>query len=129
MEKTKVAVIGVGYLGRQHVRIYSENESVELLGVVDKNLSTAESVANEFNTHAYTDFSSLLDKATAVSVAVPTIDHAAVCCQLLSRGIDVLVEKPMASSVDEAEIMIDTATKHERVLQVGHLERLSLIHI
>jgi len=125
MDKIKVAVIGVGYLGRQHVRIYSENESVELLGVVDKNLATAESVANEFNTHAYPDFSPLLDKATAVSVAVPTTDHAAVCCQLLSRGIDVLVEKPMASSVAEAEIMIDTATKHERVLQVGHLERFN----
>ena len=125
MDKIKVAVIGVGYLGRQHVRIYSENESVELLGVVDKNLTTAESVANEFNTHAYTDFTTLLDKATAVSVAVPTTDHAAVCCHLLSRGIDVLVEKPMASSVDEAGIMIDTATKHGRVLQVGHLERFN----
>ena len=125
MDKIKVAVVGVGYLGRQHVRIYSENESVELLGVVDKNLTTAESVANEFNTRAYPDFSALLDKATAVSVAVPTTDHAAVCCHLLSRGIDVLVEKPMASSVDEAAIMIETARKHERVLQVGHLERFN----
>src|SRR6476620_9902615 len=106
MGKIKVAVIGVGYLGRQHVRIYSECESVELLGVVDKNLATAQTVAHEFHTHAYPDFSSLLDKVSAVSVAVPTTDHATVCCQLLSRGIDVLVEKPMASSVDEAERMI-----------------------
>jgi predicted dehydrogenase len=125
MDKIKVAVIGVGYLGRQHVRIYSESKFVELLGVVDKNLTTAQSVANEFNSHAYADFSPLLDKVSAVSVAVPTTDHATVCCQLLSRGIDVLVEKPMASSVDEAETMIDTAMRHERVLQVGHLERFN----
>jgi predicted dehydrogenase len=125
MDKLKVAVIGVGYLGRQHVRIYSESESVELLGVVDKNLKTAQSVANEFNTQAYTDFTPLLDKISAVSVAVPTTDHATVCCQLLSRGIDVLVEKPMASSVEEAETMIEAAVRNERVLQVGHLERFN----
>jgi predicted dehydrogenase len=123
--KLKIAVIGVGYLGRQHVRIYSETQSVQVLGVVDKNMATAQSVAREFNTQAYTDFSHLLGKVSAVSVAVPTTDHAAVCCELLNRGIDVLVEKPMASSIHEAESMIGAALKHGRVLQVGHLERFN----
>ncbi|MFN8008623.1 MAG: Gfo/Idh/MocA family oxidoreductase [Terriglobia bacterium] len=125
MNKPKIAVVGVGYLGRQHVRIYSEIDSVELVGVVDKNPKTAHAVAEEFKTQAYTDLSQILDKVSAVSVAVPTIDHASVCCQLLQYGIDVLVEKPIAASVEEAQSMIDTAQAQKRILQVGHLERFN----
>jgi predicted dehydrogenase len=125
MSKTKVAIIGVGYLGRQHARIYSELDSVELVGVVDKNGETAAAVASEFGTTAYTDFRELLGKVTAASLATPTVEHSSIGCELLRQGIDVLVEKPIASSLDEAEALIQTAREHRRILQVGHLERFN----
>ncbi len=125
MNKLKVAVIGVGYLGRQHVRIYSEMDSVELVAVVDKNSDTAQSVAQEFHTTALTDYSELLGKVDAVSLAVPTTGHCRIGCHLLEQGINVLVEKPIATSVEEAEALIRSARTHQRILQVGHLERFN----
>ena len=107
MSKTKVAIIGVGYLGRQHARIYSELDSVDLVGVVDKNPETATAIATELDTKAYTDFKDLLGKVTAVSLAAPTSDHASIGCELMRQGIDVLVEKPIASSLEEAEALIE----------------------
>ena len=83
MPKTKVAIIGVGYLGRQHARIYSELDSAQVVGVVDKNLETATAVASEFGTTAYTDFRDLLGNVTAVSLAAPTSEHASIGCELL----------------------------------------------
>ncbi len=125
MIKTKVAIVGVGYLGRQHARIYSQLDSVELTGVVDKNPETAARIAQEFHTIAYTDFREALPKASVVSLAVPTTEHAAIGCELLRHGVDVLVEKPIASSLAEAEALIQTARAHGRILQVGHLERFN----
>ena len=125
MKELKVAVIGVGYLGRQHVRIYSEMDSVELVAVVDKNPDTAQSVAREFHTTALTNHSEVLGKVDAVSLAVPTTEHCRIGCHLLEQGINVLVEKPIASSVEEAEALIRSAKLHERILQVGHLERFN----
>lgn len=125
MSKTKVAIIGVGYLGRQHARIYSELDSVDLIGVVDKNPETAAAVASEFGTTAYTDFRDLLGQVTAASLAAPTSEHASIGCELLREGIDVLVEKPIASSMGEAEALIQAARTHRRILQVGHLERFN----
>ena len=91
MSKTKVAIIGVGYLGRQHARIYSELGAVEVVGVADKNPETAAAVASEFGTTAYTDFRDLLGNVTAASLAAPTSEHASIGCELLRHGIDVLV--------------------------------------
>jgi predicted dehydrogenase len=125
MEKIKVAIIGAGYLGRQHARIYSELDWVELAGIVDKNVETAKSVAREFHTSPYTDYRDILGKVSAVSVAAPTTEHAEIGCELLARQIDVLVEKPIASSPAEAEALIQTARSHQRILQVGHLERFN----
>jgi predicted dehydrogenase len=125
MSKTKVAIIGVGYLGRQHARIYSELDSVDLIGVVDKNPGTAAAIAAELGTKAYTDFRELLGRVTAASLAAPTSEHASIGCELLRQGIDVLVEKPIASSLEEAEALIQTARSHQRILQVGHLERFN----
>ncbi|MCI0626208.1 MAG: Gfo/Idh/MocA family oxidoreductase [Acidobacteria bacterium] len=125
MDKINVAIIGVGYLGRQHARIYSELESVELVGVVDKNPETAAAVASEFGTTAYADFRKLLGKVTAASLAAPTSEHASIGCELLRQGIDVLVEKPIASSLEGAEALIQTAQAYQRILQVGHLERFN----
>jgi predicted dehydrogenase len=123
--KTRVAIIGVGYLGRQHARIYSALDSVELVGVVDKRPEIAEAVAAEFRTTAYSDFRSILDQVTAVSLAAPTTEHVALGMELLRHGIDVLVEKPITSSAEGAEALIQTATAHGRILQVGHLERFN----
>jgi predicted dehydrogenase len=125
MSKIRVAVIGAGYLGRQHVRIYSQLDSVELVGVADANPEIAQGVAREFHTASYTNYEGLLGKVTAVSLAVPTIAHSQIGCQLLSHGIDVLVEKPIASSAGEADALIRAAREHQRVLQVGHLERFN----
>src|SRR5207247_2638700 len=125
MNRIKVGVIGVGYLGRQHVSIYSQLDAVELVGVVDKNPAIAESVAREFHIAPYSNFEEILGKVSAVSLAVPTTEHSRIGCRLMSQGIDVLVEKPIASSMTEAESLIQTAYDHQRVLQVGHLERFN----
>jgi predicted dehydrogenase len=125
MSKIRVAVIGAGYLGRQHVRIYSRLDSVELMGVVDTNAEIAQAVAREFHTVGYSTYQEILDKVNAVSLAVPTTQHSHIGCELLSHGIDVLVEKPIASSTAEADALIQAAQQHQCVLQVGHLERFN----
>ncbi len=125
MDRIKVAVIGVGYLGRQHCRIYSELDAVDLVGVVDKNRLTAEKVASEFNTGRFNHYEEILGKVSAVSLAVPTTEHARIGCELLRNGIDVLVEKPIDASVEGAEALIQHARGYHRVLQVGHLERFN----
>jgi predicted dehydrogenase len=125
MDKVKVAVVGTGYLGRQHVRVLSQLENVELVGVVDKNLETARAVADEFSTRAYGTHQALSGKISAASLAAPTQEHASIGIDLLTRGVDVLVEKPITSSLAEAEALIEAAKQHRRILQVGHLERFN----
>jgi len=122
---TKVAVIGVGHLGKQHARLYSELEGIELFGVVDILEPRVKEVAQLYRTDGYTDYRDVFGKVEAVSLAVPTIDHARIALDLLEHGIDVLVEKPISSTADEARMLIDVATKKNRVLQVGHVERFN----
>jgi predicted dehydrogenase len=122
----RVAVVGVGDFGRNHVRVWSEMEGVELVGVVDTNTERAAAVAAEFKTSVIRDFESLSrEKIDAVSLAVPTKDHSRIGCRLLDAGMDVLVEKPMASSLGEADGLIATAERKNRILQIGHLERFN----
>jgi predicted dehydrogenase len=120
-----VAVVGVGDFGRNHARVYRRLEGVEFVGVVDRDSERARSVADEFGTAVLPDLDSLAGRVDAVSLAVPTIEHARIGCLLLSRGIDVLVEKPIAASVAEADELIDAAQQYARVLQIGHLERFN----
>src|ERR1051326_4853019 len=122
---TKVAVIGVGHLGKQHARLYAELEGVELSGVVDIISSRAQEIAGLYKTTAYTDYRELFGKVDAVSLAIPTIDHARIALDLLEHGIDVLVEKPIASTAEEARTLINVAATNNRVLQVGHVERFN----
>ncbi len=124
-KKTRVAVIGVGDFGRNHVRVYRELEESDLVGVVDTNAERARAVADEFNTEALPNVEALAGRVDAVSLAVPTIEHAGIGRRLLEQGIDVLVEKPMAASLAEADALIAAAEKNQRVLQVGHLERFN----
>lgn len=120
----RVAVVGVGEFGRNHVRVWAEMEGVDLAGVVDINAECASQVAKEFNTRVIRDVEALkIEKVDAVSLAVPTKEHCSLGCRLLDLGLDVLVEKPMASSLREADGLIATAQRDNRILQVGHLER------
>ncbi|MFZ3217515.1 MAG: Gfo/Idh/MocA family oxidoreductase [Candidatus Acidiferrales bacterium] len=122
----RVAVVGVGDFGRNHARVWAAMDDVELVGVVDTNSDRAAQVAAEFHTRVIRDFDSLpLEKIDAVSLAVPTRDHSRIGCRLLDWGMDVLVEKPMASSLTEADGLIASAQRKDRILQIGHLERFN----
>jgi predicted dehydrogenase len=123
--KARVAVVGAGEFGRNHVRVYREMDSVELVGVVDQDSERAESVAAEFATTAIGSLQELRGRADAVSVAVPTISHCEVACQLMEVGLDVLVEKPMATTVAQADELLAVARRNGRILQVGHVERFN----
>jgi predicted dehydrogenase len=123
--KIRVAVIGVGDFGRNHVRVYKELDNAHLAGIVDANPERAQAVAAEFGTQVLPGVESLAGNVDAVSLAVPTIEHARLGCRLLELGIDVLVEKPVAASLGEADDLIRAAQKHQRILQVGHLERFN----
>ncbi len=121
----KVAVIGVGYVGKEHARLYAELPDVELAGVVDVLRPRAEEVAALYKTTPFTDYREILGKVDAATLAVPTIDHGRIGIDLLENGVDVLVEKPIASSLEEGRELIDRARRNRRVLQVGHVERFN----
>jgi len=125
MERIKVGVVGVGHLGREHARIYSELKNVDLIGVVDIDTSQAEKVAQKTGSLAYTDFTELIGKVQAVSIVTPTIEHYRVAKAFLSAGVDVMVEKPITKTVQEAEELIRIADSNGCILQVGHLERFN----
>ncbi|MCK6455974.1 MAG: Gfo/Idh/MocA family oxidoreductase [Phycisphaerae bacterium] len=122
---TRVAVIGAGHMGRHHARIYHELPQAELVAVVDASAAAAEAVAAPFGARALTRIDELPDGVEAVSVAVPTVAHVAVAEPLLRRRIAVLVEKPLAASVGEAEQLVRTARECGAVLSVGHTERFN----
>jgi len=122
-KKIRVAVVGAGDFGRNHARVYRELEGAELAGVVDTDSARAAQLAAEFSAEVLPSLESLAGRVDAASVAVPTVEHARVGCRLLELGLDVLVEKPIAASLTEADRMISTASRTRRILQVGHLER------
>ena len=115
----RVAVIGAGSFGKNHVRVVSENPHAELKFVVDADPARAA----EFG--GVTDYHEILGKVDAAIVAVPTSRHCEVGCALLEAGIDLIVEKPIAPSLAEADRLVETAARHGRILQIGHLERFN----
>ncbi len=119
----RVGVVGVGYLGKIHARIYGRLPGVELVGVVDTDSAAAQASAKECGCAAYTDPAQLLDKVDAVSIVVPTVHHLAVARPFLERGIHMLLEKPIASTLEEGAEIIRLAEQSGAVLQIGHLER------
>jgi predicted dehydrogenase len=121
----RVAVIGVGHLGKHHARILSSTPGVELVGVVDTHLGRATEVASEYRTRPMMDVRELDGKVDAVVVAVPTEVHLEIARPFLSAGIPALVEKPMARSLAEADEMITVAAKANTLLAVGHTERFN----
>ena len=121
----KVGVAGVGSIGRNHARLYSGLDTAELVGVYDADVDRANEVAKEYGTVAIESLAEFAEKVEAASVAVPTVAHREVACQLLESGCHVLVEKPIADVVDDARVMIDLAHDKGLVLQVGHIERFN----
>lgn len=121
----RVAVVGVGHLGRHHARVLASLPEVSLVGVVDTNASRAAEVAQANGTAVVASVRDLPGAVDAVSVAVPTEAHAAVAIPLLEAGIDVLVEKPMTRSLSEADALIAAAASSGRVLGVGHIEHFN----
>ncbi|MGH7408327.1 MAG: Gfo/Idh/MocA family oxidoreductase [Candidatus Methylomirabilales bacterium] len=121
----KVAVIGAGHVGEHHARLYRELPGAELVAVCDTDAARAAAIAAREGAEAATDFRGLLGKVEAVSVAVPTVHHHTVARAFLEAGADVLVEKPIAESLQEAEALVATARRAGRILQVGHVERFN----
>jgi predicted dehydrogenase len=125
MTDLRVAVIGAGYLGRFHAQKYKAMPDVDLVGVVDLNRAQAEAVASEVGAAAYTDISPLLTEVDAVSIVVPTEAHFETSRAFLEKGVDLLIEKPMTTTLDEADRLIEMAAANDTIIQVGHLERFN----
>jgi len=124
-KKIRVAVVGTGEFGRNHARVYRALDGAELVGIFDENQERATAVAVEYQTRVLKSLEELPGRVDAVSVAVPTVAHAEVGCRLLEMGLDVLVEKPMAVNLAEADALLKAAKKNGRILQVGHVERFN----
>lgn len=127
-----VAVIGVGAFGRNHARVYqqlqNQGDAVRLVGVVDSDVARADAVAKEYGTRAFGSVEQLLtthSEVQAASVAVPTREHLRTARVLLQWGVDVLIEKPLAASLEESDELIQLCKDHRRIAQVGHLERFN----
>lgn len=125
MAKLPVGVIGVGHLGSLHAKMYAEISSAELVGVMDNDRSKAEVVAKEHKTTACTSVDELLGKVRAVSIATPTSTHAAIAEKAIAKGVHVLLEKPITSTVEEAERIVKLAKEKNVKIQVGHIERFN----
>ena len=125
MTPLRVGVIGVGYLGKFHAEKYARMEDVELVGVVDIIAERAERVGKQFGTESFTDYRDFIDRVDAVSVVVPTPLHFSISHDFLEHGVDVLIEKPIAETLEEAEALIEVAASRGAVIQVGHLERFN----
>jgi len=123
--KIRVGVVGTGEFGRNHARVYRQVPGVELAGVFDQDAARAAEVAKEFQTRGFRNIAELRGAVDAASVAVPTVLHAEIGCQLLEMGIDTLIEKPMASTLEQADSLLEAAKRHGRILQVGHVERFN----
>ena len=123
--KIRTGVIGVGSLGQWHARIYSEMPDVELVGVFDSSKKRAKEIADRYNTRAFTSMDELIDAAEALNIVVPTDKHRAVAGRVIEKRRHVLVEKPIASSTEEAEELVALAQQHHVILQVGHVERFN----
>jgi predicted dehydrogenase len=125
MSSLNIAVIGTGYLGKFHVQKYAQMPHVNLVGVVDTDRERAEQIAQEYQTKAFTQYEDLFGQVDAVSIVVPTQLHHKVAKDCLLNNLDVLIEKPITRSIEQADELIDLAKEKKRLIQVGHLERFN----
>ena len=120
-----VAVIGVGEHGKNHACQFKEMEGTALVGVYDVRAERCQQVAADLGVRGFATFRQALDSARAISVVIPTTDHAAVALEAFDRGVDVLLEKPISRTLEEADHLIRRAESQGRILQVGHVERFN----
>ncbi|GMW00861.1 MAG: oxidoreductase [Candidatus Hydrogenedentota bacterium] len=126
MAKVRAGVVGVGHLGYHHARIYAESSEADLVGVVDMDSGRRAKASSDFQTQGFDSIAELLKAGVdAVSIVVPTRAHASAACQALEAGVDVLVEKPIATTLEEARAIVGTAARCGRLVQVGHIERFN----
>jgi predicted dehydrogenase len=117
----RIAVIGAGSFGKNHIRVVRESARAELAGVLESDADRAAAA----NCRVFANLEELAENADAAIVATPTITHAGIGCRLMELGLDVLVEKPIAESPDAARRLVETASRHRKILQIGHLERFN----
>ena len=120
-----VGVIGVGYLGQHHARIFSELEDVNLTAVIDANLKRAEEIASKYGGKAFADHLEAMGAVDAFSIAAPTTMHHRIALDCIRAGKDILVEKPIAATIEEADDIIRESDKSGLIVQIGHLERFN----
>ena len=125
MDKLKVGIIGVGHLGKLHTKMFSGIKNCELIGIYDIDLSNAHSVGDELKVKVFESEESLLNVVNAASVAVTTSAHYEVAKRCLERGIHIFIEKPITSTITEAETLVKLASEKKLTLQVGHIERFN----
>ncbi len=125
MANMRAGVAGAGSMGRNHARIYSLLEGVELTAVYDADAERAAAVVAEFGGRAVTTLEELAASCDLVSVAVPTVAHREVGCLLMEKGVHVLIEKPIAATVADARSLVETSKRCEKLLAVGHVERFN----
>ncbi|MCX7913500.1 MAG: Gfo/Idh/MocA family oxidoreductase [Thermodesulfovibrionales bacterium] len=121
----KVGVIGVGYLGQHHARIFSELENVELVAVVDIDIHKTKSIAAKHKSIPYTNFREILDKVDAISIVTPTETHFEIALECLKAGKDIFIEKPITKTIKDSEILIEESERRGKIIQVGHIERFN----
>lgn len=125
MEPIRVGVVGVGYLGKFHAEKYARMDGVKLAGVVDVIAERAQNIAKQLGTESFADYRDLLGKVDAVSVVVPTPLHFPISRDFLENDVDVLIEKPITETLEEANALIEIADSRGLIIQVGHLERFN----
>lgn len=125
MEPVKIGVVGIGSMGKNHTRVCAELPEIDLVGIADIDAAKVAPIAEQYHTSYFTDYENLYDKIDAVVIVSPTSYHYKMAMDFLSRGIHVLVEKPITLNSEQAKELVDTARNNNLVLQVGHLERFN----
>ena len=122
----RVGVVGVGEMGQNHVRVYNEMEDIDLVGIADVNERKVKEIANQHKAKAFTDYKDLLrEDLNAVSIAVPTVLHKMVALDFIREGVNCLIEKPIASNIEDAKEILREAEKNDVKLAIGHIERFN----
>jgi predicted dehydrogenase len=121
----KIAVIGTGAIGIHHARIFSELQGVKLVGVVDIDYEKAQKIASRYHCKAFRDYTDVLGMIDSASIAVPTTMHHKIAMECLNNDKDIFIEKPITTTLNEAETLVSRAAKKNLILQVGHLERFN----
>jgi len=124
-KQVNIGVIGVGHLGVHHASHLTKIKNANFVGLFDSNTQRAEEISKKLNTKSFDSIDSLLDNVEALSIVTPTPTHRSVAEKCIKRGKHVFIEKPITSSVDDAEYLIELAKKHSIIIQVGHIERFN----